>query len=185
MRCCSETTVDKMIARSEKVKDIANTADLKSYGPLNVTAELTELVAAKRRVHPEASISVTCPDSVWVAAGPAAITAIDELVTNAIAHHETGTPAVHLEVEPGWGDDQKTVKIRVTDNGPGIPEREINPILQGRETPLDHSSGVGLWLVTWIVRELGGDIEFSGVEDGSAVTIYLPRDEARKPVQTA
>lgn len=40
------------------------------------------------------------------------------------------------------------------------------------ETQLDHSLGVGLWLVRWLVTASGGDLTFqTGTDEGTSVRI--------------
>jgi len=74
------------------------------------------------------------------------------------------------------GDD--TVTITVADDGPGIPEKERAVLAQGRETPFDHTSGLGLWLVTWIVGDSGGEIDFETDDQwGSIVRLTLTRGD--------
>jgi len=42
--------------------------------------------------------------------------------------------------------------------------------------PLYHGSGLGLWLINWIVKRSGGTLEFSENQPrGNVVTIELTR----------
>ncbi|WP_435333359.1 histidine kinase N-terminal 7TM domain-containing protein [Haloarchaeobius sp. TZWWS8] len=67
------------------------------------------------------------------------------------------------------------ISITVADDGPPIPATERNVLKNGTETPLDHASGLGLWLVVWGVRAMGGAVDFEAHEDtGNAVTIHFP-----------
>ncbi|MFB6128480.1 MAG: hypothetical protein ABEJ47_01835 [Halorhabdus sp.] len=59
-------------------------------------------------------------------------------------------------------------------NGTRIGEQERTVIEEGRETPLEHSSGLGLWLVAWIVRTAGGTIRFETADTGITVVVQLP-----------
>jgi K+-sensing histidine kinase KdpD len=53
---------------------------------------------------------------------------------------------------------------------------------RGRETSLEHASGLGLWLVHWIVTESGGSVSFEEREPrGSVVELTLPRTEPVEP----
>jgi signal transduction histidine kinase len=66
----------------------------------------------------------------------------------------------------------------VADDGPGIPEMEIEVLESGEETPLAHSSGIGLWLVNWLTDHLNGQISFENREPrGSIVTVRLPKPD--------
>ncbi len=168
------STVETMIERSEKATRLADQAGLATYGSTDLTTEIAVLIEDKRQAHPDAVVTLDTPEEARVAAGPAVVTAIDELVTNAIVHNDSATPTVRVSVMTDGGIDGRYVEIEVRDDGPGIPSHEMEPIRRGRETPLEHGSGVGLWLVTWIVREVDGDIEFHDADDGTVVSVLLP-----------
>jgi sensor histidine kinase regulating citrate/malate metabolism len=45
----------------------------------------------------------------------------------------------------------------------------------GTETPLNHSLGIGFWLMEWVATILGGELLISDNEPrGSVVTFRLP-----------
>lgn len=98
--------------------------------------------------------------------------AIEELIENAISHNDQLTPEVRLSIERT--DDW--IRVSVADNGPGIPEDEINALTAGYEVnQLYHGSGLGLWLINWIVRQSGGVLSFQENDPrGSIATIELP-----------
>jgi len=49
-------------------------------------------------------------------------------------------------------------------------------VLTGGETPLEHTSGLGLWLIKWVVNESAGEIAFEESDlGGTAVRITLKR----------
>jgi signal transduction histidine kinase len=62
----------------------------------------------------------------------------------------------------------------VADDGPGIPEQELAAIRKGTELPLEHGSGLGLWMVHWIVTRHDGTIDIAVSETGTTVSITLP-----------
>ncbi|MDZ7731370.1 MAG: ATP-binding protein [Natrialbaceae archaeon] len=64
--------------------------------------------------------------------------------------------------------------MTIVDNGPGIPDHELAVLDEGEETPLQHGSGLGLWLVYWLVDKSNGSLEFETGEDGTSVTCLLP-----------
>jgi signal transduction histidine kinase len=63
--------------------------------------------------------------------------------------------------------------VAVTDDGPGLPAHESRVLTNGEETPLEHGSGMGLWVVHWIVSRYGGELDFE-VDDGTTVRLSLP-----------
>jgi len=93
---------------------------------------------------------------------------LEELVENALLH-AGDAPRVNVEATRS-GDD---VRIAVSDDGPGIPEIEVDTIRSGEETDLQHATGLGLWLVYWGTRTLGGDVEIVTSDEGSTVALSL------------
>ncbi|QSG02093.1 Signal transduction histidine kinase, contains PAS domain [Natranaeroarchaeum sulfidigenes] len=123
-----------------------------------------------RRETPSTEIRVTTPERCWVNGDSRLVAAVSELVENAIDHTPPGTD-IELEVE-SEGD---WARISVLDDGPGLPESERAVLNGNAETPLDHGSGLGLWIVNWIVSVSGGQLAVDVDEGAStAVTISLP-----------
>lgn len=86
-------------------------------------------------------------------------------------------PIEHTEPTDGAEpiNDAEHIRLTVADNGPGIPDQEINVLTAGRETALEHGSGLGLWLVYWLVDKSGGELHFDDSDlGGSAVSLVLP-----------
>jgi signal transduction histidine kinase len=69
-------------------------------------------------------------------------------------------------------------EIQVSDDGPGIPDHEYAVLQEGEETALEHGSGLGLWLVHWVVEKSGGSLAFDATDgEGTTVTITVPAVE--------
>ena len=169
---------EEMAGLSEKTRTMVSTSRYvgEPRQPVDVGQHLEPLLDTFGRLHPNATIETDIPAGVEVAVPePGALTApIESIVENAIEHNDRAEPWLEIAVEPpdGSGDD---VTIRVTDDGPGIPELERAVIREGSETKLRHGSGVGLWLAYWSVRAAGGRIGFDADNDrGSTVTLYFP-----------
>jgi signal transduction histidine kinase len=129
--------------------------------------------------YPDVDFETDVRESIEVYAVSLIEDAIDELLDNAIEHNDTSTPTVGITAvsgaaAPGANDDPGTVVIRISDNGPGIPENALDVLERGHETDLDHLSGIGLWLAHWAVRRSNGEITFEENDPrGSVVEIRL------------
>lgn len=103
-------------------------------------------------------------------------TVIDEALENAVRHTEQDDPRIDLSVSLG-----ETILIRIADDGPGVPEHERNAVLAGTVTPLEHSTGLGLWTVQWGVRHLNGELSIRDRSPhGTIVEIQLPRHPSKE-----
>lgn len=138
----------------------------------------------------------TCVDhSVSVLADGRIEIALENLLENAIEHGskrchpwetadgsvEREEPTIRVVLEPCSDDPDEWATIRIIDDGPGIPEHERDVVTGDVDvTQLTHGSGLGLWLVAWVIQSLGGELAFEDREPrGTVVTIRLPRASHR------
>ena len=108
---------------------------------------------------------------------------------DAVEHGSTGSepeadddPWLRVTVQPTDGGD--AVQLRIEDDGPGFTDAELAVHADARatETALQHSDGIGLWLVRWIVDAYDGRFDVENAADGGAVvTVTLPRADEPAP----
>jgi len=148
--------------------------------------ELLEAVATEfESRHPAASLTVGEFDALYVRADIRLKLALNELVSNAIVHNDQQHPSVAMMATPAKENrEEEWVDIVIADNGPGIPTQERNTIETGDETPLQHGTGLGLWLVYWAISLLGGDIRIDQSSAGTRITLTLLRADADSSVDT-
>ena len=140
---------------------------------VDLVAYLEEEINRLASRHPAARIDLNAPPEASIIALPQIRRAVRELIENAIVHHD-GEPEVEITIE----EVNETILIQVADDGPGIPEQEVGVLTKDRIEPLYHGSGLGLRLVSWIVGQSGGEVQFDKDESrGSVVTVELPRDK--------
>ncbi len=96
---------------------------------------------------------------------------ISNLVENAIVHADDD-PNVTVHVFEISDDETGTV-FEIRDTNERIADLEIATIEEGDETPLQHGSGIGLWIVKWCVTALNGEVEFR-YDEGNVVSVTLP-----------
>ncbi|MFD1585791.1 histidine kinase N-terminal 7TM domain-containing protein [Halorientalis brevis] len=171
--------VSGMVDLSAKVRQIEQALDGENVEsrPIDVAAAVREVVAEIEAERPDLSIDTALPDSAHASAIELVDSAISNALENAIEHNDNPDPLVEVSVSV-WLTDAGDVAIEITDNGPGIHEDEREVLLRGRETQLDHVSGLGLWIINWIVTESGGTIAIDENEPrGSVVTLHLPAAE--------
>lgn len=134
---------------------------------------VTERVADQ---YPTAQISVSAPERAPVEADRTLDIVIENLVENAVEHSDHDSPTVDIIVSQRSESEGEWTTVSIADDGPGIPEDELQPLATGQETPLRHGSGLGLWLVKWVIERFGGEVTFEDREPrGTVVGIRLKR----------
>lgn len=82
-------------------------------------------------------------------------TVFHNLIQNGIEHNDSVTSTIRVDGEI----DGEMVRIRVADNGPGIPDHRKSKIFGKGERGLDSDgTGIGLYLVSTLVDRYGGDV---------------------------
>lgn len=163
--------VDEMAARSDKARSVEQLIerDAAASQRTDLVEVVEDVLDAMRRDHPAATIEADLPASGPVFASPLLDSAVRNVVENAVVHGGEA-PCVDVTVIV----EADAVALRVADDGPGIPSAETAVLKQGLETQLQHASGLGLWLVNWIVESSDGSVAFEENEpSGSVVTLRL------------
>ncbi|WP_048077692.1 HAMP domain-containing sensor histidine kinase, partial [Halorubrum sp. AJ67] len=110
---------------------------------------------------------------------------VENTVENAVDHHdgegterEDGGTWVRASLRRearASGDDDARFVLTVEDDGPGIPDHEVEAVESGRETALEHGSGLGLWVVAWGAAAIGADVAYADWEPrGTRVRVSIP-----------
>jgi len=163
-----ERTAGDLTQLSDEAKTIekalGETADLQPVGLQPLAEEVTTSCAGRFET---AAITTDVPAGLRVRANDKLRIVLRSLVDNAIRHNDVAEPRVTVDA---MATDDGTVRLAVRDNGPGIPAAEQRIIVDDAEiTPLNHGSGLGLWLVKWIVDSYGGTVEIETCDDGGTV----------------
>lgn len=144
---------------------------------IGVRAVVDEVVERHLARVPGAEIRTDVSERACIRGDDRFATALDHLVENAVDH---GGDAPRVEVTANHDPGAGVVRVTVADDGPGIPVSVREVITGEREvTQLRHNTGVGLWIVAWVVAAYGGEIRFGpGINgEGTAVTLVLPSAE--------
>lgn len=161
--------VDQLIALGDKARDLESVIDQTTPRESTDLSALAACVASTVEEDFAASITVDATDEVTTPVRPSFEQALRELIENAVKHGgDSPTVTVSVERTP------TEVLIQVTDNGPGLPKQEREVLEHEAETPLVHGSGLGLWLVHWIVTNHGGSVESTVTGSGTTMTLSIP-----------
>jgi signal transduction histidine kinase len=165
--------IDGIVARSNKLGRLSQMLDSEQRDQIDIAAELRGERETGGLEFEGGTVEIELPDRLVVSGGSALVGAFEELLSNAIEHNDSPEPRAILRLDEAATDDDHVV-ITVSDNGPGIEQQKLRTLESGRETALQHSSGVGLWLVNWVIERGGGTTTFEN-DDGCTVRVRLPR----------
>lgn len=150
-------------------QNVRSTLDRTSLSPIVERACKTV-----EETHPQVTIDRSIPDSVEAYVDHRLELAVEHLLENAIEHTDRPDPVVRIYAQRRLDDE--TIELVIEDDGPGI-DRSIRELITGQQeiTQLDHNSGIGLWVVKWVVESYGGQISFdTGYDAGTRVILSIP-----------
>lgn len=162
-------TAESTVESTEKVRlaqrVVETDADRTRF---DLVEEVEDALAELGRAYPAVTVERSLPNSAGIRASGFIPVAIRNVLENACEHTAGDEPRVSVRIER----DGDSTALHVEDNGPGIPAGELAALDVGEERPLAHGSGIGLYLVDWIVDRSGGDLAFDS--DPTRVTLRLP-----------
>jgi two-component system sensor histidine kinase QseC len=108
---------------------------------------------------------------------------VRNLIDNAVRHTPSGTT-----VQVGIGQEQGVATLSVSDDGPGIPEQEMDKVAERFYRPADtqaSGSGLGLSIVKRIAEVHGASLRFMQAGNGRGLRVTVefwqqPRDDAAR-----
>jgi len=168
--------IDRKVETLTHLSDQAREIDVTLHrdgarAEIDLSELVTRLCESLESSFPRATVTVSTPGAAVVCADELLESAVRNVLENAVVHNDGDQPIVEVAVDP----DGEGYRIAVADNGPGIPAVERSVFSEARETALEHASGLGLWLVHWIVTESGGELEIHTREPtGTLITMWLP-----------
>jgi len=143
-----------------------------TLSPVDLRGTLEPRLESIDASFPAARILTDLPADVSVRANDLLVDVVGNLVTNGIEHNDREEPTVRVSATVTDG----RVRLRVADDGPGIPAAVRDALTEGGGRTDPETGGFGLFFVRAMVAEYGGHIR---VEDnqprGSVVVLDLER----------
>jgi signal transduction histidine kinase len=171
----SDAEVAPIVDAADKIASLGQQAhridQYVSEAPEDVTVDLGSTVRSVLGTigadEADVTVALELPESATLTTNRRAVVgALESVLDNAVEYAES-TVTVNIEPQPGG------YILRVTDDGPGIPDWELESLDAGTESPLQHSTGLGLWQLKWAVTTVNGELSFD-TTDGTTVEIIVP-----------
>ena len=179
----SATTIQRATAELDELSDRATEAEL-ALESSGSDRRPIELVALLRRQWCQfvdeghgSDLLLDGSDCAWVTADATLAVAVRELLRAAVSPTDPRSPTATVR----HADTEVELHLRLDETA----ITEWHSIRTGIETPLEHASGLDVWLVEWVVTRLGGDLRLSDADGESLLIVRLPGatapDEAANP----
>ena len=170
----------RMVTLGDKAREIDRILDDEDDGdddpiPLSQVVDLE--IERAQEAYPDVTFEASAPEASAACDRPLGAV-LRNLLENAAEHNDSDDPWVRVDARID-GDE---AILEVVDNGPGIPAEERSVLRTKEETPLQHSSGLGLWLVSWGTERLGGAVTIAQTdESGTTIRLEVPVVGASEP----
>ncbi|WP_148416212.1 PAS domain-containing sensor histidine kinase [Haloferax sp. KTX1] len=138
--------------------------------PMSLANAVERELAVRREAFPRATFEVDgeIPD-VAVRANPLIASVLGNLLNNAVQHNADDTV---VTVSATVDDDAQTARIRIADDGSGIPDARKSVVFGKGEKGLESTgTGLGLYLVNQLVDSFGGEVHFEDNDPVGAVAV--------------
>lgn len=136
---------------------------------VNLAQSVEHAVEHVENARPDATVQTDIAHRPTIVAHTDVSTAVRHLIENAIEHGDAGVNG-QSPVEVSVHERDGEVHVEVSDDGPGIPESEVDILSQDGESALKHGSGAGLWIVERVVEYSDAVLEFE-TDDGTTARL--------------
>lgn len=165
----------RILDHSEKARLIEAVVDESVLECITIEDLVADVITPYHR--DQAEITVEFEDNWTIQAHPQIRAALEELLDNAIQHgHRDDGTTTHVEI---WAErDGNYVTLYVEDDAGGLDEHEIDVLERAVESDLEHGSGVGLWLVRWVLQSSHGELVVELTDEGTRMGLVLPTPDS-------
>jgi signal transduction histidine kinase len=100
----------------------------------------------------------------------------EQVIENLINNSKKYAPGSKIEISSAVAE--ANVFLYIQDHGKGIPNEDLpfifNKFYRGRNVGSEQGSGLGLYIVKYIMEQMGGSVELNNTSNGLKVILSLP-----------
>jgi PAS domain S-box-containing protein len=162
-----------------EIEEIASN-DADDFEETSVTGLLEDLAAKYESANPNVTVRVDYESDITMLADRGLRYGVQNAIENAVEHHDGGDDGVEVRLTAWVDEAAERIVLRVVDDGPPIPDVEVDAIDPDEETSdLSHGSGVGLFVMKWCAESLGGKLDiYENNPRGNVVEFTFPQLES-------
>lgn len=177
--------VDTLDSMGSSVKAAESALITDNYVTKNISEIINESINSVKQTHTtDFTINTDIEDDYSVRVVGRFNIALEHTIKNAIDHTDIDGLEIDISV---WEETDQFIKIKVEDNGPGIPVDAINsfkneiavdPTTTNLEKdPLLHGTGIGFALIYLITTHSGGQLTIKSAEevDHGVIELTIPK----------
>ena len=103
---------------------------------------------------------------------------LEQAIGNLLANAAKYAPGADIEVEGVLDTAARVYRVRVLDRGPGIPPEDLpfvaDRFYRGSNAGDAPGAGLGLFIVRYLVEQMGGGLSLENAEPGLAAVLEFP-----------
>lgn len=146
--------------------------------PIDVNDMLKQETKTLKKAKNEVDINTNFEENVVADAQKPIQRAFSNILWNAVEHNDNDIPKIKITTDVSSDD----VLIYIKDNGPGIPESELDELFE-KEIRHDANHGLGLTLTKTLIKSYDGSLVVEETNNnGTTFKITLPRILEQKPL---
>jgi PAS domain S-box-containing protein len=158
-----------LVQRVRALLDVLTSEETASLEPTDLSATLEGELERLRDTYPAVEFEASIPPDVTVTANDSLAEVLGSVLTNGVDHNESDTPRVTVTVT----ERSEQVRVRIADNGSGVPDGLKESIFRREEIGHVKSSDsdFGLFFAETMLSEYGGDIRVEDNDPAGAVFV--------------
>lgn len=167
-----ETHLRRLLTTTERTREIVSIWEDDWTTEFDLDAVLESQIDRINEEYPDVEIAAAADANCRVNAHTALPRAINEALLNAIEHNAADVTITAR----AYRNNRGMAVVEVEDTGRGIPKFDVEAIEGREETPLNHTQGLGLWIIYWTVKMSDGTLELlEGESGGTIIRMTLPQ----------
>lgn len=170
--------LNNLVDESDIIRDIIDSHGTTETKQLQLKPIVEQAITVTEEQFNDPTITLDCDESLTVNAHGKLQHAFEALIDNGIRHNDINDPKIVIECRE---ISDTNVQIEISDNGPGIPVGDKKIITgDGTISPLEHGSGLGLWVARWVTESCNGTITVQTRQHtpGTTFLITLPKNNS-------